>query len=280
VAAADTRCRPLRAADTAAVLALLRRHPVRNVLLEYLVRSGALGRVPGFYGCEGERGLDAVLLIGVLGSAFMDACSADALRGLGRLAGTLVVQPRHITAPETLLDGFWDGYAPFAGVVQWSRREPLYQLARGKLAPHERLGIRRADESELDEIVANSALQHVEDLKEDRAAYDPEGFRHRHQLDLRAGHWWVVRRSRHIVFQVHVGPENEDVLQLGGVFTHPEQRQRGYATRAISSLCAQLLERKAAVCLFCDEANTGARRVYERIGFEVIDHFRSVLLAR
>jgi predicted GNAT family acetyltransferase len=280
VVVADGRCRPLYASDTQSVLSLLRRHPVRNVLLEYLVRCGALGRVPGFYGCEGERGLDAVLLIGVLGSAFMDARSETALRELGRLAGSLAVRPRHITAPEPLLDAFWEGFAPFAGGLQWSRREPLYVLSRTQLQQQEPLAVRRADESELDEIVANSAQQHVEDLKEDRQACDPTGFRHRHQLDLRAGHWWVVRRARRVVFQVHVGPENDAVLQLGGVFTRPELRQRGFATRALASLCARLLERKASVCLFCDEQNGPARRVYERIGFEVAEHFRSVLLAR
>src|SRR5262245_49046774 len=177
--------------------------------------------------------MEAVLLIGVLGSAFMEASSAAALRGLGRLAGELATPPRHLSGPEALLGGFWETFAERAPAVQWSRRELLYVLERGRLHAPDPLSIRRAEESELDEVVANSAQQHIEDLKEDRAAYDPEGFRRRHWLDLRAGHWWVVRRSRRIVFQVHVGPENDGVLQLGGVFTAPEQRGRGHATRAL-----------------------------------------------
>jgi RimJ/RimL family protein N-acetyltransferase len=272
-------CRALCASDTAAVLELLRNHPIRNVLLEYLVRSGALGRVPGFYGREGRRGIDAVLLVGVLGGAFLESRSAQALRDLGRWAAELRVRPRHITAPEDLIEPFWEAYSPFVAAVQWSRREPLYLLSRGVLRSHPSLRVRRAEEQDAGQIVANSAQQHLEDLKEDRQAFDPAGFRRRHLQDLRAGHWWVARERGHIVFQAHVGPENDQVIQIGGVFTPPALRRRGYATRALASLASLLLERKPCVSLFCDEANRAARRVYERIGFEIVGYYRSILLS-
>jgi RimJ/RimL family protein N-acetyltransferase len=270
--------RALGPADAGALLILLRRDPVRNVLLEYLVRCGALGRVPGFYGCAGPQGIDAVLLIGALGGAFLEARSAEPLCSIGPLTLELPVRPRHITGPEEWMPAFLEAYLPLARRVQWSRREPLYLLSRSGLRSQRSLSVRRAEEKDLDEIALNSAQQHIEDLKEDRAAFDPAGFRRRHMQDLRAGHWWIARERGRIVFQVHVGPENEEVVQLGGVFTPPELRRRGYASRALGSLAAQLLLRKPAVCLFCDEANLGARSVYETLGFRVVGHYRSVLL--
>jgi RimJ/RimL family protein N-acetyltransferase len=260
------------------VLALLRRHPVRNVLLEHLVRSGAIGRVPGFYGCQGREGIDAVLLVGVQGGAFLEARTEQALRALGSYSGELDVRPRHVTAPEEWMQPFWEAYGPSAAPLRWSRREPLYVLSRRDLRAQAPLPVQRASERDLDEIVANSARQHFEDLKEDRQAFDPQGFRQRHLQDLRAGHWWVARERGRVVFQVHVGPENEEAVQLGGVFTPPELRRRGHATRALASISRELLLDKPSVCLFCDEANSPARRVYERIGFEVVGHYRSVLL--
>jgi RimJ/RimL family protein N-acetyltransferase len=259
---------------------LLRRHPIRNVLLEHLVRCGALGRVPGFYGCAGPDGIDAVLLIGALGGTFLEARSAEPLRDVGPLAAGLAIRPRHITGPEEWMPPFMEGYRPFAERVQWSRREPLYRLSRGELRAPQPLTVCRAEESDIDEIAANSAQQHLEDLKEDRAAFDPEGFHRRHWQDLRAGHWWVARERGRIVFQVHVGPENDEVVQLGGVFTPRALRRRGYASRALGSLSSQLLLRKPSVCLFCDEANLGARRVYEGLGFQIVGHYRSVLFQR
>jgi RimJ/RimL family protein N-acetyltransferase len=43
-------------------------------------------------------------------------------------------------------------------------------------------------------------------------------------------------------------------------------------------MCARLFERHARVTLYCDEANEGARRVYERVGFQLAYCNRSYLL--
>ena len=40
--------RPLSEGDTAQALALLRQRPLENIFLEYVIRTGALGRVPGW----------------------------------------------------------------------------------------------------------------------------------------------------------------------------------------------------------------------------------------
>jgi predicted GNAT family acetyltransferase len=147
--------------------------------------------------------------------------------------------------------------------------------ARTELA---RLRLSRAEERDIDQVVAYSAQQHREDLREDRQAFDPDGFERRHLQDLRAGHWWIAREKRRVVFQCHVGPQNDQVVQLGGVFTPSELRGRGYATQALAQLCSELLERRPKVCLFCDEANQAARRVYERLGFAIVGYYRSILL--
>ena len=46
----------------------------------------------------------------------------------------------------------------------------------------------------------------------------------------------------------------------------------------MGALVGQLLKRRPAVSLICDEANAPARRVYERVGFRVQYHNRSWLL--
>lgn len=273
--------RPLTQADTVGTLELLRARPVCNVFLEYVVSLGLLGRVPGIVGWIVERRVEGVLMIGPLGGSVLEVRDPDAYPALAECASRSPIRPRHVVASEDVSLPFYDAYRRFAPPLIWTRREPVYLLDAPGLAASgvdTDAPIERAGESDLDAVVEHSALQHREDLKDDRYALDPAGFRDRHLRDICDGRWWVTREGRRIVFQVHVGAENAQVVQVGGVMTAPDARNRGHALRGMAALAARLLHRRPAIGLFCDEGNAAARRVYEHVGFEVVHHNRSFLL--
>jgi RimJ/RimL family protein N-acetyltransferase len=272
--------RELTAADTADACALLRARPLHNVFLDYVVSSGLLGRVPGFWGFAPQGRLEAILMVGPLGGTALETRNARAHEPLAAAAAKARTRPRHIVGDEAITVPFWAAYAPFAARVIWERREPYYLVTRAE-RPRPRTEptlVERATERDIDETLANSALQHREDLGDDRCGADPEGFRKRHAKDLRDGRWWVARDAGRIVFQVHVGAENAHVVQLGGVMVPPEARNLGWATRGMGAIVDRLLEWRPAVGLFCYEHNLAARRVYERVGFRSLFHYRSWLL--
>ena len=273
--------RELSAADTADASSLLRARPLHNVFLDYVVASGALGRAPGFYGYAPLGRIEAILMIGPLGGTTLEVRSKDAFEPLAELAARASVRPRHIVGSEDVTEPFWEAYRQFAPTVVWDRREPYYVVSArdaragkdGKLVK-----IERARERDVEFTLRNSALQHVEDLGDDRFAADPEGFRRRHLKDVRDGRWWVVRERGKIVFQVHVGADNARVVQLGGVMTDPEARNRGHATRGMQAIVEHLLKWRPAVGLFCNSENRPARCVYERVGFRRLFDYHSWLL--
>jgi len=59
-----------------------------------------------------------------------------------------------------------------------------------------------------------------------------------------------------------------DVVQVGGVFTPPELRNRGYARAVVAgSLLRARAEDVRQAILFTGEGNVSARRAYEKLGF-------------
>ncbi len=90
--------------------------------------------------------------------------------------------------------------------------------------------------------------------------------------------------GRHALF-VWESPEGETVsaahicarelehgASISGVYTPPEQRGKGYCQNTVAAICRKLLKEGKEYCtLFVDKANPISNRVYEKIGFEIIE---------
>ena len=67
----------------------------------------------------------------------------------------------------------------------------------------------------------------------------------------------------------HLVSPTYGVAAVGNVFTHPDQRGRGYGTATTSAVVAELLQRGIRdVILNVGQDNVSAVHVYERLGFE------------
>jgi GNAT superfamily N-acetyltransferase len=60
------------------------------------------------------------------------------------------------------------------------------------------------------------------------------------------------------------------VWMIGGVYTHPKSRNKGYATLATSAVTEEALENAEAAALFVRSDNHPARKVYEKMGYKKI----------
>jgi ribosomal protein S18 acetylase RimI-like enzyme len=62
--------------------------------------------------------------------------------------------------------------------------------------------------------------------------------------------------------------------QIGGVYVHPDYRGLGIAVRMTFEFVESLTAQGRSISLFVKKTNTAARRVYQRIGFEINGDYR------
>ncbi len=63
------------------------------------------------------------------------------------------------------------------------------------------------------------------------------------------------------------------VDQIGGVYTAPSQRGKGFGKAVVSQLLKEVLSEKQAACLFVKKHNRSALALYERLGFSPVTDY-------
>lgn len=263
-------------ADLADVFAFLDRDPVLNVYLMALVLRDALAAPRDeYWGVRRDGLLEGLLHIGPQSGAVLPLGEdAAALRRLSELArDRLATIPRRfqVIGPRAAVETMVQGLAR-AGLRPRLERAQVYMaLRRGELRGHEplpELSPARAEDAPL--VHESGAELRREELEEDPRLVDPSGYRRRVEEECRDGHTWLWRDGGVLKFRASVSALTVDAAQVSGVYTLPEWRRRGIARRALGELCARLLERSAAVCLFVNDFNAPALAVYRRLGFRTL----------
>jgi uncharacterized protein len=96
---------------------------------------------------------------------------------------------------------------------------------------------------------------------------------------IAAGVWYVLEWDGEPVSCAAFNARVDDMVQIGGVYTPPALRRRGFA-RAVVAGSLELARAAGAsrAILFTDDGNP-SRRAYEAVGFEVIGDYSLVLFA-
>jgi len=148
------------------------------------------------------------------------------------------------------------------------------ELASGKLR------CRHPTESELELLVDWRVRFAVEAL----GATDGPDLRQASTDDVRLQHdrgtdWLLLAGATPVSYSVF-NAMLPDIVQIGGVWTAPEFRGRGYARSVVAgSLLSARKQGMERAVLFADPANEAARRAYLFLGFRVTGDYGLVLLA-
>lgn len=96
---------------------------------------------------------------------------------------------------------------------------------------------------------------------------------------LRMGQVWILEDNGEPVATTAFNATIKEMVQVGGVWTPPEYRNRGYGRCAVAaSLLGVKAEGVKTAILFTGEENIPAQKAYEALGFQHIGDYRITLL--
>lgn len=159
--------------------------------------------------------------------------------------------------------------------VLHTSREPLYRLDLDPSIHHvsTQSTITQLDPDDFERwLLLNNAY-----LKEEGLPVQGSLEQRRAHFDERArsGHWWGLWDDGNLSAIGGLNAVHESTGQIGGVYTVPDQRRRGLATRLMmavitGSMVSHELEK---LILFTGDTNLAAQRLYESLGFERVGEF-------
>ncbi|KQU34801.1 MULTISPECIES: GNAT family N-acetyltransferase [Nocardiaceae] len=172
----------------------------------------------------------------------------------------------------------WDMLAADWGTPREVRAEqPLLALTSAPTAvdPY----VRRVTVDELDVYLTAAVAMFIEEVGVDpRAGDGGRGYRRRIASLIAAGRAWARFEEGRVVFKAEVGSLSTSVGQIQGVWVHPLYRGRGLGTAGTASVAAAVVDSGRTASLYVNSFNVPARRAYERVGFERVATFSTVLL--
>jgi predicted GNAT family acetyltransferase len=139
--------------------------------------------------------------------------------------------------------------------------------------------VRRVDPSELDVLLPASIAMFTEEVGVSPVAADG-GTLYRARVNelVVAGRSFARIEGGRVVFKAEVGAVTAAACQIQGVWVDPEHRGCGLSVAGMAAVVDECLASIApAVSLYVNDFNTAARRAYERVGFETVGTFMSVL---
>lgn len=205
----------------------------------------------------------------------------DVIRAAASAAGRPV---RGLIGPSDQVAAAWDVVGIHPPRVQWDEEEKLYTLSLDELVvpaalSDGRVHARRIEPRDLDLVTAWRVAMRVESNNEADTPRLRENTRASVERSMARGEIWLLEVEGRPVSTTAFNATLGDVVQVGGVWTPPALRSRGYARAVVA---ASLLDARSdgamRSVLFTGRKNWPAQKAYESLGFGHVGHYRLVLL--
>jgi RimJ/RimL family protein N-acetyltransferase len=240
--------------------------PVERVFLEDAARRG-YGRFVAVTTAEGA--MTALCHSGVNLVPSGEGCEAFAALAVSSQARMIIGEARAVEA-------VWRAAEARLPQPREDRPgQPVYAIDRPP--PSGESGLRAATEGDLEILVPVCAAAHELELGIDPLIRDADAFRWRTSTQIDEGRSWLWIEDGVVLFKAEASAWTPNAVQLAQVWTDPEARGHGYASRGLADLCRLLLEWVPVVTLFVRSENEPAIGLYEKVGMRKVLEYRSLL---
>ncbi|HJX78499.1 GNAT family N-acetyltransferase [Glutamicibacter sp.] len=265
--------------DTAALLALLDQDPVVNIFTRSqlaLHRSAVPDGFAHLLGINGEDGLESACWVGanIAPTAMTDeharAYAQYALDTRQRFASVFGPAQTVLAMREVLATGPQD----FFDVRE---NQPMMSIRRRSEAAAIR-SLRVATLQDFDLVLPASAAMFEEELGYSPLENGGGYYRSRVRQLIREGHTLIdTDEYGEIIFKADLGTVTTAAVQIQGVWISPRHRGQGLSTGYMAATVAYALRFAPTVSLYVNDFNLPAIRSYERVGFEQVGTFATIL---
>ena len=280
--------RVLEPHDHAALEAFLRSRVESSMFLISNMRSAGLADHGQAYGGTYAAAFEGGKIIAVVAHywnenmilqapAHVGALCRAAVEGSKRPLGGFIGPCDQVSAAQEALG--------IAGAnIQMDETEKLYTLGLDDLREPDdlrsgKVSGRRIESRDLDLITEWRIAYSLETLGQEDSSQWQARCRRSAERSLKEGRTWVLEVEGVPVACTSFNAAIGEVVQVGGVWTPPELRRRGYGRSIVAvSLLDARSEGVETAILFTGETNIGAQKAYAALGFRHIGDYRMLFL--
>jgi RimJ/RimL family protein N-acetyltransferase len=267
--------RKLRSGDEEALEAFLQVHAETSMFMRSNLRASGIEFRGELYQGDYYGYFREGIIVGAAGHFWNDVLilqvPVDSAGFLGSLAPHLERPVAWLNGPLDQVERARDLLGLSEAPLRFSSREKLFSVCLEDLVvpaalTRGRVICRPPRPEEISLLVSWRAAYHVQTMGERDSETMRDEARKRLESKLSRGVVWVLERGGTLVSLSDFNAHLDDIVQIGGVWTPPEFRCKGYARSVVAgSLLAA--KRRAAERAVLFTENPAAIRAYESIGF-------------
>ena len=134
--------------------------------------------------------------------------------------------------------------------------------------------IRQARAEDMEALAALHAAYEQEEVLPAAAMFNAAASRMNMERIFTRQHMLVAELGGRLIGKINTNAMSFTRYQIGGVYVHHNYRGLGIGRRMAGEFAASLIDQGRGISLFVKKSNPPARRVYQRIGFEILGDYR------